>query len=104
MSLSGDGGLAFFCFARNAVVVVVVKDRAVSVEVTPDGYVLSCPGTEVVGRGPTEAAAWEDLWAAVRADWEPPEQSAVTALDGRLPPGLPGWRRIRTIRVRDLFG
>uniref|UniRef100_UPI003F497CFA hypothetical protein n=1 Tax=Streptomyces sp. CA-141956 TaxID=3240051 RepID=UPI003F497CFA len=95
------------CFAQR-MRVVVVKERAVSIEVTADGYAVSCPGSGVTGHGPTEAAAWEDFWAAARAGWQPPEQSpehdAVAALGGRLPPGLPRWRRIRTIRVRDLFG
>ncbi|MFD9622041.1 hypothetical protein ACFWB2_32905 [Streptomyces virginiae] len=75
-----------------------------SVELTPDGYVVSCPGADVVGRGPTESDAWQDFWAAVRADWQPPRPTTVTALGGRLPSRWARWRRINTIRVRDLFG
>ncbi|WP_406053599.1 hypothetical protein OG462_44255 [Streptomyces sp. NBC_01077] len=95
--------LSSSCSSRMRVV-MVVNDRAVSVKVTSGGYVVSCPGTRVIGWGPTEAAAWEDFWAAVRADWKSPEQDTVASLGGRLPPGLPRWRRVRTIRVRDLFG
>lgn len=46
----------------------MIDHRAVSVELTPDGYVVSCPSTDVVGRGPTESDAWWDFWEAVRAD------------------------------------
>ncbi|MFF3403062.1 hypothetical protein ACFYW6_31760 [Streptomyces sp. NPDC002659] len=83
---------------------MAVERRVVSVEVTPDGYVVCCPGSDVVGRGPTEAAAWDDFWTAVRAGWQPPEPSTVAALGGRLPPRRVRWGRVRTIRVRDLFG
>ncbi|MFE7776190.1 hypothetical protein ACFU5O_20255 [Streptomyces sp. NPDC057445] len=79
-----------------------MEQRAVSVEVTPNGYVVSCPGTEVVGRGPTETDAWLDFWDAVRDDWKPPGESSVAPLGGRLPARRA--RRVRTIRVRDLFG
>ncbi|MFF3061454.1 hypothetical protein [Streptomyces sp. NPDC057909] len=79
-----------------------MEQRAVSVRVTSDGYVVSCPGTEVVGRGPTETDAWLDFWDAVRDDWELPGQRSVAPLGGRLPARR--WMRVRTIRVRDLFG
>lgn len=75
-----------------------------SVEMTPN-YVVSCPGTEVVGRGPTETDAWLDFWDAVRGDWHPPSgEASVAALGGRLPPSRVRWMRVLTIRVRDLFG
>lgn len=76
-----------------------------SVEVTPDGYVVSCPGTEVVGRGPTETDAWLDFWDTVRDDWKPLSgEASVAALGGRLPASRARWMPVRTIRVRDLFG
>ncbi|MFI9825904.1 hypothetical protein ACIHFC_36970 [Streptomyces sp. NPDC052013] len=76
-----------------------------SVWLTPEGYVVSCSGSQVVGRGPTEADAWQDFWAAVRASWKPPQKPAgLTAQPGdRLPPRRLAWRKVRTIRVR-VFG
>ncbi|MFE2471203.1 hypothetical protein [Streptomyces mirabilis] len=74
-----------------------------SVELTPDGYVISCPGSGAVGRGPTESDAWRDFWAAARASWEPPGAGG-TAPGDRLPQRRHKRVRIRTIRVRDLFG
>jgi hypothetical protein len=85
-------------------VVVTVERQAVSVEVAPDGYVVSCPGTDVVGRGPTESDAWRDFWAAVRAERQPPGEATLAGLGGRLPPRRARRLRVRTIRVRDLFG
>lgn len=73
--------------------------QSVSIELTPDGYTVSCIGTHVTGRGHTEAAAWNDFWITYHAQWKPP---TVTSSNG-LPPALKR-RRIRTLRVRDLFG
>ncbi|MGW7369716.1 hypothetical protein ACWGI8_41420 [Streptomyces sp. NPDC054841] len=81
-----------------------MERQAVSVEVIPDGYVVSCPGMDVVGRGQTESDAWRDFWAAVRADGQPPRKATLPALGGRLPPRRARRLRVRTIRVRDLFG
>jgi hypothetical protein len=78
-------------------------ERAVLVELTPDGYVISCPGSGVAGRGPTESDAWRDFWAAARADWKPPGAGG-TAPSDRLPQRRHKRARVRTIRVRDLFG
>ncbi|MFC8015969.1 hypothetical protein [Streptomyces cinereoruber] len=40
---------------------------SVSVELTPDGYTVTCPGTHITGHGPTETDAWNDFWTAY--DW-----------------------------------
>jgi hypothetical protein len=73
-------------------VVVMVERQAASVEVTPDGYVVSREGTTAVGRGGvTEADAWRDFWDTMLANWRPPNETTQ-------------WWRVRTIRVRDLFG
>ncbi|MER7820060.1 hypothetical protein [Streptomyces sp. NPDC096153] len=83
----------------------VVKEKAVSVELTGEGYVVTCEGADVVGRGPTEAEAWIDFWEAVRAEWRPPQDVTIPATpSGRLPARLARWQRVRTIRVRNLFG
>ncbi|MFF7183405.1 hypothetical protein [Streptomyces sp. NPDC008121] len=72
----------------------------VSIELTPDGYTVTCPGSRITGHGPTETAAWSDFWAACHAQWKPP-----TPLT---PPGRLNApqrrRRARTVRVRDLLG
>ncbi|MER6378063.1 hypothetical protein ABT255_59910, partial [Streptomyces mirabilis] len=81
----------------------VPVERVVSVELTADGYVVTCPGSPVVGRGPTESEAWRDFWAAERASWKPTGASGGTPGD-RLPQRRVKRVRIRTIRVRDLFG
>ncbi|MEV6332950.1 hypothetical protein [Streptomyces sp. NPDC051909] len=77
-----------------------MPNTGVSVELTPDGYTVTCPGSRVTGHGPTETAAWNDFWTAYHAQWEPP--APITG-----PEGLKGpqrRRKIRTLRVRDLFG
>ncbi|MFE5946913.1 hypothetical protein [Streptomyces sp. NPDC056480] len=77
-----------------------MPNTGVSVQLTPDGYTVTCPSTHVSGHGPTETAAWNDFWAAYHAEWEP--TAPLTA-----PAGLNGpqrRRKIRTLRVRDLFG
>ncbi|MFF3062146.1 hypothetical protein [Streptomyces sp. NPDC057909] len=86
------------------VVVIIVKQKAVSVELTVEGYAVTCTGTDVVGHGPSEADAWLDFWKAVRVDWQPPTDVPVAAASGRLPARRARWMRVRTIRVRDLFG
>ncbi|MZE52747.1 hypothetical protein GTY86_15930 [Streptomyces sp. SID5770] len=74
----------------------------VSVQLTPDGYTVTCPGTLVTGYGPTEAAAWNDFWAAYRAQWKPP--TPLTLFE-HLNDRQPRQRRpVRTLRIRDLFG
>ncbi|MFD5110628.1 hypothetical protein [Streptomyces cinereoruber] len=73
----------------------------VSVQLTPDGYTVTCPGTLVTGYGPTEAAAWNDFWTAYRDQWEPP---ASLTLPRRLNGPQPRRRPVRTLRIRDLFG
>lgn len=75
----------------------------VSVELKPDGYVISCPGSGVVGDGPTESDAWWNFWGAARASWKPPEAGS-TAPGDRLPQRRHERARVRTIRVRDLLG
>lgn len=76
-----------------------------SMELTPDGYVFSCPGSDLVGRGPTESDAWRDFWAAAQARWTPPSTNELPAAPGNQPPPLPlTWRKIQTIRAQDLFG
>ncbi|MER7577842.1 hypothetical protein [Streptomyces sp. NPDC126514] len=77
-----------------------MPSTGVSVELTPDGYTVTCSGTHVTGHGPTETAAWGDFWNACRTQWKPP--AAIPA-----PEGLSGpqrRRKIRSLRVRDLFG
>uniref|UniRef100_UPI002F913A7B hypothetical protein n=1 Tax=Kitasatospora indigofera TaxID=67307 RepID=UPI002F913A7B len=84
---------------------VVLDQRRVVVEVTADGFLASCPGTDVVGRGASESEAWSAFWAAVRADWRPPGFAAVAGRSAKPAAGSTVLRsRIRTIRVRDLFG
>jgi hypothetical protein len=43
------------------------------------------------GGGVTEADAWRDFWDTMLANWRPPNETTQ-------------WWRVRTIRVRDLFG
>ncbi|MFF3062719.1 hypothetical protein [Streptomyces sp. NPDC057909] len=83
---------------------IIVEQKAVSVELTVEGYVVTCTGTDVVGHGPTEADAWLDFWKGVRVDWQPPKGVSVAAPSGRLPVRRARWLKVRTIRVRDLFG
>jgi hypothetical protein len=58
-----------------------MAERVVRVELTPDGYVVSCPDSDVVGRGPTETDAWRDFWAAMRASWRPSGSESVPSRD-----------------------
>jgi hypothetical protein len=34
--------------------VVAIMNTGVSIELTPDGYTVTCPGTHITGHGPTE--------------------------------------------------
>ncbi|MFJ8589553.1 hypothetical protein ACIRD2_33545 [Streptomyces sp. NPDC093595] len=77
-----------------------MPNTGMSVELTPDGYTVTCPGTRVTGHGPTETDAWNDFWTAYRAQWQSP--TPLTA-----PESLNGpqrRRKIHTLRARDLFG
>lgn len=79
--------------------------EGVVVQLTADGYIVTCPVDDVVGHGPTEADAWTDFWAAYRAHWKPPAPDTADTQNPR--PALrpsPKRRKTRTIRVRDLFG
>ncbi|MCX2184992.1 hypothetical protein KV205_31375 [Streptomyces sp. SKN60] len=77
-----------------------MANTGVSVQLTPDGYTVTCPGTRVTGHGPTETDAWNDFWNAYHAQWKPP--ATLTAPDGLNGPQR--RRKILTLRVRDLFG
>ncbi|MFE5549900.1 hypothetical protein ACFQ71_39855 [Streptomyces sp. NPDC056534] len=77
-----------------------MPNTGVFVELTPDGYTVTCPGTDVTGHGPTETAAWSDFWDACHAQWKPP--APLPAPDSLNGPQR--QRKIRTLRVRDLFG
>ncbi|MFF3160018.1 hypothetical protein [Streptomyces sp. NPDC057910] len=80
-----------------------MPNTSVSVELTPDGYNVTCPGTHVTGHGPTETAAWNDFWNAYHAQWQPPATlNTLTAPDGLNGPQR--RRKIHTLRIRDLFG
>ncbi|MDX3355966.1 hypothetical protein PV703_22160 [Streptomyces sp. ME01-24h] len=68
-------------------------EPAVEIRQDGDGYVVTCPGTGAVGRGPTETQAWTDFWDALHADWKPPEE---------LRAGL-GEDHVRGLRVLRLF-
>ncbi|MGW1888386.1 hypothetical protein [Streptomyces sp. NPDC001970] len=83
--------------------VIVVKRKATSVELTLKGYVVTCPGTDAVGHGPTESDAWLDFWQLVHAE-QMPKDVALAAASERLPARRARWLKVRTIRVRDLFG
>ncbi|MFI8294263.1 hypothetical protein ACIGBL_34760 [Streptomyces sp. NPDC085614] len=67
---------------------------------TPDGYTVTCPGSRVTGYGPTETAAWNDFWTAYHAQWKPP--TTTIASDGLN--AAQRRRKVRTLRIRDLFG
>ncbi|MEU9298660.1 hypothetical protein [Streptomyces sp. NPDC048266] len=73
----------------------------VSVQLTPDGYTVTCPGTLVTGYGPTEAAAWNDFWTAYKAQWEHPTPLTIPS---NVNDRQPRRRPVRTLRIRDLFG
>ncbi|WP_371666743.1 hypothetical protein OG985_45145 [Streptomyces sp. NBC_00289] len=77
-----------------------MPNTGVSVQLTPDGFTVTCPGTHITGHGPTETAAWNDFWNAYHAQWKPP--ATIMAPDGLNGPQR--RRRMRTLRVRDLFG
>lgn len=68
-------------------------EPAVEIRQDADGYVVTCPGTGAVGRGPTETQAWTDFWAALHADWKPPEELRAG----------PGENHVRGLRVLRLF-
>jgi hypothetical protein len=57
--------------------VVAMPNQSVSIELTPDGYTVSCTGTHVTGYGRTD-----DFWATYLAQWKPP--TTVTAPNGLL--------------------
>ncbi|MGW7200850.1 hypothetical protein [Streptomyces chryseus] len=76
-----------------------MANNYVSVELTPDGYTVTCAGTRVTGHGRTETDAWNDFLAAYRAQWKPLTQPASGGLNGHQ-----RRRRILTLRVRSLFG
>ncbi|MFV5997148.1 hypothetical protein ACNPQM_33320 [Streptomyces sp. NPDC056231] len=48
--------------------------------------------------------AWLDFWKATRAEALPPKDVSFAAASGRLPARRARWLKVRTIRVRDLFG
>ncbi|MGW2207094.1 hypothetical protein [Streptomyces sp. NPDC001774] len=77
-----------------------MPNTGVSVQLTPDGYTVTCPGTRITGHGPTETAAWNDFWTAYHAQWKPPTTIAAPETLNR----QQRRRKIRTLRVRDLFG
>ncbi|MDX2565167.1 hypothetical protein PV371_36710 [Streptomyces sp. TX20-6-3] len=54
-----------------------MPSTSVSVELTPNGYTVTCPGIDVAGHGPTETAAWSDFWTARHAQWTPPAPSRL---------------------------
>ncbi|WP_159395809.1 hypothetical protein [Streptomyces sp. 3211] len=76
-----------------------MTDTGVSVRLTPNGFLVTCSGTDVVGHGPTETDAWNDFLAASRAQWQPPVRAP-----GPLLPAKVKHKRTRTLRIRDLFG